>query len=275
MRLRIAAVMMVLAPFVLGTTGCSDLPKACVEDVRYGDLTMESVELLFDVGVENPYEVPLPLRKMEFALSSGSRPFLRGMTELDASAPKHGVQTVTIPAMIDLAGFDERVAGVKPGAVVTVRSDLKLTVDSPFLGPYEIRTNTKALVPVPATPNVQVTEVAWSEFTWEKAVGTAKVRVGNTNTFAISVQRMEYRLALGGHELVQGVVENALELDRGAAGELTIPVELVPKNLGEGVFHAMAGEGAAYDVTGMLKLGTAFGELMVPVATGGQTPVER
>jgi LEA14-like dessication related protein len=270
MRLRIAAVMMVLAPFILTATGCAGgRPKACVDEVRYSNFTMKSVDLLFDVAVDNPYYVPLPLEKMDYMLCSADTGLATGSAQVDTLAPNRGVQTVTVPVTVNI----DKLAPL--GAIVPVKADMVLAVDSPFMGDIGLKFVTETRIPVPAAPEVEVPTMEWSTFTWDKAVGVATVNILNPNTFDISVEKWEYRLVLGGHELIQGVTEEVPVLEAGATAQITIPVDMVPSRLGEAVFRAMAEEDAEYDAVGIMNLGTEFGPLKATLATGGGTDIER
>ena len=88
------------------STGCGSLetltkslqkPSPKVLGVRLSDLSIDAVTLLFDVELDNPYSVPLPLANMDYNLSSDNRAFFSGKAEIQDVIPVGQTKTFEAP----------------------------------------------------------------------------------------------------------------------------------------------------------------------------------
>ncbi len=144
------------------TTGCKTLdsllagvpkPTASLKDVRFDSLSWDKLALKFDVQVNNPYSLPLPLVNMDYGLTSGASQFLSGKASFqDMTIPANGSQMVTLPAQVNLAEVINFVKGVRPGNVMPYAANLNLSVEAPQLGPITLPMSRKGELKVPSIP---------------------------------------------------------------------------------------------------------------------------
>jgi len=59
-------------------------PSAQITGVKVQDIGLTDATMLFDVKVDNPYTVPLPMSNVDYALSSVGQRFLSGQADLQA-----------------------------------------------------------------------------------------------------------------------------------------------------------------------------------------------
>lgn len=105
----------VLASLVLGCaglTGCSGTakPTALVGDAAIRDRTPEAAVVEFVVETANPNDIELPMRGVVYSLSVDGRRVFSGRRDAQATMPRGGSQTITIPAVIPMGE-----GGVTPG----------------------------------------------------------------------------------------------------------------------------------------------------------------
>ena len=53
-------------------------PSASLQGIKFENITLDSAQILFDVEVENPYPVAIPLVNVDYNLTSNAKPFLSG-----------------------------------------------------------------------------------------------------------------------------------------------------------------------------------------------------
>ncbi len=123
-------------------TGCEtiqqalslDKPTARLAGLKFENVKLDSATLLFDVEVDNPYPVALPLMNLDYGLSSGAEPFLTGSAELQTTVPAKSKKTVSLPANINYLDMLKALKGIRPGSKIPYKADLGLSVDAPALG---------------------------------------------------------------------------------------------------------------------------------------------
>lgn len=279
----IAAVVLALA-FVTVLSGCEavqgvldgmDKPSAKVTGVNFGSLSMDRTNLVFDVSISNPYNVPLPLANLDYGLSSDGASFVSGAAKMDGAVPANGSKTVQLPIDIVFADVLRAVSGVRPGKVVPYTADLKLGVDAPGIGPLSLPMRKSGEVPVPAVPRVAIKDIAFDSLGLGGASGTIQLEVENTNDFAADLRKLGYSLSLSGTPIVSTSVSKAASFKPGKAETVSIPISFNPSNLGLAALNMLRGEGASYSIKGDIDVGTRFGSLTMPFDKSGSTSFSR
>lgn len=263
-------------------TGCTvvetvlgeDRPSASISGVRFADLSTEDVSLEFDVNVNNPYPLALPLLNTTYSLASGEESFMNGQADLQGSVPAGGSRTVTVPARVNFMRLLDAVKGVRPGQVVPYAAQIDLGIDVPGLGEQTLPVRKEGELPVPTTPKVDVNNIKWDRLSIQEARGSVDLAIGNTNEFPIGLKTFDYRLELGGTEVAQSVIDQGLELKPGGTGNLKIPLSISPTKLGLAVLNILRGDEAGYRIRGNMEASTPFAPITLPLDSSGKTRIE-
>ncbi len=256
--------------------GCSALdrlakPSARITGARLQDLSAVSANLLFDVEVQNPYSVPLPLVDLDYRLASSGAAFLTGQAPVSGTVPAGGSRTLQVPARVLFTELLRAVSSIRPGAVVPYSADFGLSVKPPAVERLRLDLNQSGEFPVPAVPEISLEKVDWKDLSLDKAGATLHVKVRNTNQFPFDLSRLGYSLALGNTPVADSAIEQALPFSPGAAQVVQVPITLSPKNLGMAVFQMLMGSGSGYSLKGNLDLQTPFGPVRMPYQQVGNT----
>jgi LEA14-like dessication related protein len=152
----------VLALMVLAVAGCEgtwpdawrDVPRptARLLDVDFEGLGLKSVKLEFDVEVDNPYTVDLPLVDMKYDVKSDGRRFVRGEADLDGVIPAGGKRELELPVRMGYVTLFRALSGVGFGDVIPYEAEVELSVDAPVLGRVALpmRGSGRARIPRPS-----------------------------------------------------------------------------------------------------------------------------
>jgi hypothetical protein len=110
-RPRRATALLALAAALL--TGCSGRtpPTVSVTGATLRDRSPEAAVVEFVIEARNPNDIELPMRQVVYTLSVDGRRVFEATRDAQATMPRNGVQTITIPAVVPLRG--ER--AVEPG----------------------------------------------------------------------------------------------------------------------------------------------------------------
>ena len=264
--------------------GCSSLdevvesapkPSARVLGAGVRNLSLQSLDLVFDVEVSNPYGVSLPLVDLTYTLGSGGKQLLSGSIKPSGSVPANGTSVVQLPARLDLAAVLKTLPGVKPGAVVPYDAQINLIVDVPLLGEMTLPLERSGKIPVPAPPQITLLSFDVGNLGLDEVRAEARLRVKNTNRFRIDLARIRFNLALGGRNVASTRLRAAPKLAPGQTAVLKIPLSLSPRALGAGVLDVLSGSDASYAISGRLDVMTRYGELALPFSQRGNTTVRR
>jgi LEA14-like dessication related protein len=139
-----------------GTTGCSliEKPTASIAGVRVQDINLTDATMLFDVKVDNPYTVPLPMSNVDYALTSQGQQFLTGKADVQGTVPAGASKTLGVPVRINYLKLIDAVKGARPGAAIPYTADMGLSVDVPALGPLRIPMSREGELSIPSAPGL-------------------------------------------------------------------------------------------------------------------------
>jgi LEA14-like dessication related protein len=255
--------------------GSTSRPTASIIGVRITDFSLRDLTLVFDVAINNPYQVDLPLVNVDYSLASQSTPFLQGQAPLQGSIPAGQSKIVSLPAKIVFLELIKALQGVKAGTSVPYKGTLGLSVNAPVLGALRLQLEKEGQFPIPAPPEVSVPSVTWQNLSLTGATGLLKMRVRNPNSFAFDVARLDYDIKLGSFDLVKGGLAHPASLAAGAAQEIGINFSFSTAQAGLAILQVLRGQSSAYSLSGAIAIGTPFGPLRVPLALAGQVPFLR
>ena len=151
--------------FALICGGCESLqsiikverPVARLQAVRLDGISPESAGLLFDVEIQNPYPVDLPLLDMTYAVATGGNKLFDGKADIQKAIPARAKATVILPAKIAYLDMINALKSFTPGSNIPYQANVGLSFDAPALGIVN--------VPVSHTGELAVPKIA--DINWQ------------------------------------------------------------------------------------------------------------
>jgi LEA14-like dessication related protein len=136
--------------------GCNTLqkPTARITGANLQDVGLTSAMMVFDVEVDNPYSVPLPLGNLDYTLSSRGQQFLAGQADLQGEVPAGASKRLGLPVSISYAELIRAVEGARPGSTIPYAADLGLSVETPLLGPVRLPMGREGQIAIPSAPGL-------------------------------------------------------------------------------------------------------------------------
>ena len=134
-------------------------PTARMTGLNFENVKLNSATLLFDIEVNNPYPVDLPLLNMDYGLSTGAEQFLKGAADLQATIPAKSKKIVSLPANINYIEMLKSLKGIKdirPGSTIPYKAELGLFVDAPALGLTRLPLKKEGKVVLPTVSDIDV-----------------------------------------------------------------------------------------------------------------------
>ncbi len=264
-----------LALLALLPNGCAALragvptPSARISGVGLENLNLSGVTLRLDVAVTNPYGVDLPVRRIQVGLSSRGQTFLTADADTPEPVAAHATTTVPVPVTVSFHDLLATASEIEPGAVVPYRAELRLSMDAPVVGLVSVPVSHDGEVPVPAPPTVSVAGFRWDKATPTDAKATVSLNVGNTNTFPVSLSRLDYHLNLAGVDVTQGALTRTVTFAAQGSQRVDLAIDFSPIQIGAAAVNLLGGSSAAVDLKGQMDLDSSFGSFAAPFEASG------
>ena len=138
-------------------------PSASLQGIKFENITLDSAQILFDVEVENPYPVAIPLVNVDYNLTSNAKPFLSGKANLQSTVGAYSKESVSLPVMVNYLDLIQAIKGLKPGSLIPYSADMGLSVDAPTLGLIRLPIKKEGELSVPSLADI-------SEINWKKMI---------------------------------------------------------------------------------------------------------
>ncbi len=277
---RIFRVSFLLALLALGNAcalwqGLSADQKPSVEiaGVQLKNIGMQSATLQFNMAVKNPYSLALPVVGLDYSLASqGGQNFLSGKAPQQGSIPARGNKTLALPVELRYNDLLKSLQGVRMGSVVPYKAQLGLSVKSPVGGSMRLPIQKEGEFPIPAIPEVKVSDVKWENLSLLKADGRVRLNCVNRNQFPLDLSKFNYAFSLGDVEIARSALSQAVRFEaNGGEGALEIPISFSPAEFGLAMFKMLSGDEAGYRLKGAFDVKTPFGPMSLPVDKMGRS----
>jgi len=250
-------------------------PSASFRSVRIDQLGADAVTLAVEVDVANPYGVALPLTGGQYRLAAYGQPLVDGTLRTPGRIPAGESRTLTVRPRVGYAEAIRALSQVRPGSVLPYDLEVEVRTDSSVANAAIPTLRTEGELPLPAVPRIGVSGVAIDRLSVSEVAATATLNVANANDFRVGLQALDYALSLGGIQVAEASLREALDLPEGASGELTLPLRFSPMRAGMAVYNLLQGERAGYRIAGDANLTTPFGDVTLPYDSSGKTPLRR
>ena len=134
-----------------GILESSPKPTARIIGTELKNLSLQKVDLVFNVEVANPYAVDMPLLDLAYTVGSGGTSLLQGNIKPSGAVPAGGTSVIQLPARITFASLIRTLKDVRPGSVVPYKADITLGVDA-HGRELTLPLSKSGELPVPAAP---------------------------------------------------------------------------------------------------------------------------
>ena len=161
---------------------------------------LEGLDMVFDVGVQNPYPVPITASKLKYRLDVEGSRLIVSETDASMSIPASGRGTVKLPARISFADIAAAYSGVKgkPEVGYTLHGAASVTA---FGKPTDIPINHSGKLPIVRPPKFSDVSAKFSRSGLLGAKVDVKAQMTNPNAFEIGVDSLRYGLKFGDAEV--------------------------------------------------------------------------
>jgi LEA14-like dessication related protein len=258
-----------------GILESSPKPTARIIGTELKNLSLERIDLVFNVEVANPYAVDLPLLDLAYTVGSGGTSLLQGSIKPSGAVPARGTSVIQLPARITFASLIRTLKGVRPGSVVPYKADLTLGVDAPVVGMLTLPLSKSGELPVPAAPEVELSSFEIAKLGMDETKATAKLQVKNTNPFTLNLSKLSIELALGANKVANTSLAKSAKIAPGQSVAVDVPLSFSPRSFGLAVINLLRGNKAAYSLVGSLEAGTPYGPLALPFNRNGNTIITK
>jgi precorrin-6B methylase 2/LEA14-like dessication related protein len=136
-------------------------PVAQLEAMRFGGVELDYVTLLFDVEIDNPYPVSLPLQRLRYALVREGHTFLTATVFDSVTIPPNTKKVLTLEDKVIYAHLLKALRS-EPGSTIPFKAELTLSLNTPKSGWIDIHAEKEGITVLPESPEITVEGITYN-----------------------------------------------------------------------------------------------------------------
>lgn len=230
--------------FTLSCTALKDFasiqkPKLSVSDVQISDVSLQDLELTFDVDVDNPNSVAINVASYDFDFLIDNNSFVKGSQPLSTEIKSSAKSTVQIPIRFTFQELYQTFESIRDKDETGFNLDAIIGVNLPVLGFTEVPIKKSGTFPVVKVPTVSASKLSVKNLSFTKADLELQLNINNPNAFGVTLNNLDYNVDINGLESISGTTNNAVEISEKGTGTLTIPVSFNLLELGRTAYQLL------------------------------------
>jgi len=216
-------------------------PSAKLENVKVQALTFSSIDLLFEIKIDNPNPVAIKLLSFDYDLKIEDNSFVKGNQNNGFSIDPNASSVVKIPISL---GFKELFSTIKTlttsdSAGYKLAGNLEF--DLPILGALKMPYSTTGKLPVFRLPAISFGSIKLNSISFTGAEINLSLKVENKNPLGISIDKIAYALNVNDRPWVSSLSNNSIEVGAKSISEVAIPIKLNFAEIGRSVSDIISG----------------------------------
>lgn len=136
-------------------------PAARLEAMRFGNVELDYVTVLFDVEIDNPYPVSLSLQRLRYALVNEGRTFLTATVFNDVTVPPNTKKVLTLKDEVTYARL-LRALKSESGSTIPLKAELTLSLEAPRLDWINLHAENEGNIALPESPQISVDGITYN-----------------------------------------------------------------------------------------------------------------
>ena len=258
--------------------GCAILREAIqkptveFQDFSITDIDFTGVNTMFDFKVKNSNPVGVKIAGFDYRFIIEGNQFFGGNNPEEVLLKSGGESIISIPIAIKYLDVYKAVAALKGDDNIPYQLAGDIYFNTP-IGRLQVPFSKRGNLPALKIPKVSLGEVRLKALSLTKADIEFDINFHNPNAFGISLNNLNYNLALNRGQIIKGTMAHT-ELAQKVSNTLHIPVTLNFIEIGRAAYSILTRKTVDYQLKGDAKLITPWKEIDLPYLEEGRVDIQ-
>ncbi len=247
-------------------------PTAAVNGVRVTGLDFDTVDLAFDVKIDNPNPVGINMAGFTYDFQLQDKSFVQGDQTSSLSLTPQGSSTLEVPMTLNFNDLYAAYSALKGADEAPYALDLGLKFNVAGI-PLTLPVSQKGTLPLPKLPSLGVSSMKVNSMGLTSADMELMLTLDNPNNFGMTLDQLNYALDINGQSWAKGVTSSSFNIGSHTKSVISIPMHLDFMKLGSSVVSALSsGQSLNYKFTGDVQAATdnkLLGAFRLPITQTG------
>ncbi len=252
-------------------------PEVSFVDAKISGLSLNAVDLLFDLKIQNPNSVGVNLAGFDYDLLLNGNPFVNGNQSKGIEIPSQGEEKIQLPLTLKYTDIYKTFQNLREQGASNYQMKFGFSFDVPVLGAVRIPVSKSGEIPMVKIPKLSFGSLKLDKLNLTGADLKLSLKLNNPNIFSMILSKMQYDFKLNGQNIISGLTEKTMQVNEKGEGMIEIPVSVDFITAGRSVYKILNGDRALdYQLGGNLDLATSLpilGNVNLPFSLSGSTDI--
>jgi len=250
-------------------------PEVSFLDAKISGLSLDAVDLLFDLKIQNPNSVGVNLAGFDYDLLLNGNPFVNGNQNKGIEIPSQGEEKIQLPLTLKYTDIYKTFQNLREQGASNYQMKFGFSFDVPVLGAVRIPVSKSGEFPMIKIPKLSFGSLKLDKLGLTGADLKLSLKLDNPNIFSMILSKMQYDFNLNGLDIVSGLTEKTMQINEKGESTIEIPVSVDFITAGRSVYQLLNGDKSLnYKLGGNLDLATSLpllGNVNLPFSLSGNT----
>ncbi|HGJ64667.1 TPA: hypothetical protein ENS27_04675, partial [bacterium] len=177
-------------------------PKVDFLDAKISGLSLEAVDLLFDLKIYNPNNIGVKLAKFDYDLLLNGNPFVNGNQNKGIEIPSLGEENIQLPLTLKYSDIYRTFQNLREEGLSNYQMKFGLSFDVPVLGAIRIPVSKSGELPMIKIPKISFGALRLDKLNLTGADLKLSLKLNNPNIFSMILSKMQYDFKINGLNIV-------------------------------------------------------------------------
>lgn len=254
-------------------------PKVDFVGAKLSGLSLDAVDLLFDLKIENPNRVGVKLAGLDYDLFLDGNSFVKGNQDKGIEIPSAGAETIQLPVSLRFSDIYKTFENLKDQGASNYQIKCGFSFDVPVLGVVRVPVSKSGEFPLIKLPKLSLDSLKLDRLTLTGADLKLGLKLNNPNVFSMVLGGLNYQFKLNKQDIISGLSNNSTQIKGKGDSMIEIPISLDFFQVGKSVYQILNGnKNLDYGLDGKLDLTTSLpllGQVSLPFNLSGKTEIIR
>jgi len=254
-------------------------PAVSVDNIRVSGLNFNGLDLLFDIGIENPNSLAVTMAGFNYEFYLNNQLFLQGSQDSTQSILARSKSQLEIPLALDFKKIYTTYQSLKDKDSSAYKMQLGLSFDLPVIGKTTIPLSKEGGIPLLKFPKISLAGLKLANLSLTTASFELETKLENPNNLNLIINQFQYDLKINDKNWLTGVKNQAQQINSKATQSLKIPFSINFLEIGQSVYQAIKNnEALGYNFSGKINVGApdlVLSTMDIPFVTNGSLSLKR
>lgn len=202
--------------------------------------TRDTVEIELNMVVDNPFLFSFDLQQLTYHVSVAGEELISEHHEIQQTVDDSTY--LQIPVALNYPQVMSKMQKLENQDSTFLSLDVDVSYTVPLLGTLNTSARSTRQIPVPAMPDIQITDIDTKSFGFKNIALDLHIMVDNPSERAMKLDDLVFNVTLNESSIVKGMKWQTIEIPREQQTTFTLPVEVRTGALAQEFFEQLTGE---------------------------------